>query len=118
MEIIGNDKKLRALFDEARVADQTATPGFTSVWHRAQARSLKPRRAFNLSFAQVAALLVLTLGSLAVWSMYSFRGDQPHQAVKNETGGPAPAPSTTPEQVNGGDSVTAENNSPNPNRAP
>jgi hypothetical protein len=81
MEIIGDDKKLRALFSEARVADEAATPSFTAVWHRAQARSLKPRRAFNLSFALVTALLVLTLGSLAVWSMYSPRSNQPHEAV-------------------------------------
>ena len=66
MEIIGDDKKLRALYSEARVADESVTPSFTSVWHRAQARSLKPRRAFNFSFALVAALLVLTLGSLEI----------------------------------------------------
>jgi len=80
------------------------------VWHRAQARSLKPRRAFKLSFALVTALLVLTLGSLAVWSMYSLRGEQPHQAVRNETVDPAPAPSKTPEQKKSNEPVqTAEN---------
>src|SRR6185369_5679525 len=98
MEIIGDDKKLRALYSEAKHADEAATPGFASVWHRAQsrslARSLKPRR-FNLAFAVVTALLLLTLGSLAVWSMYSpRRNDQ--QAVKNES-----APGTvTPATVN------------------
>src|SRR5213078_3146472 len=99
MEIIGDDKKLRALYSDARVADETATPGFTSVWHRAQARSLKPRRAFNLSFALVTALLVLTLGSLAVWSMYSPRREQRHEARKNEStpGGVAPAAVKSPE---------------------
>jgi cytoskeletal protein RodZ len=83
MEIIGDDKKLRALYSEARTADKRATPSFTSVWHRAQARSSKPRRAFNLSFALVTALLVLTLGSLAVWSMYSSRGNQQREAANN-----------------------------------
>jgi hypothetical protein len=81
MEIIGDDKKLRALYSEARVADGAEMPSFTSVWHRAQARSLKPRRGFKLSFALVAALLGLTLGSLAVWSMYSSRSNQQHEAV-------------------------------------
>src|SRR5437870_1223667 len=71
METIGDDKKIRALFSEARLADEQAMPSFIAVWHRAQSRALRPRRAFNLSFAAVTALLVLALGSLAVWSMYS-----------------------------------------------
>jgi hypothetical protein len=101
MEIIGDDKKLRALFSEAKAADEAATPSFTSVWHRAQARALKPRRAFNLSFALVAALLVLTLGSLAVWSMYSPRNNR-QEAIKNEStpGGVAPATGTNPDKAN------------------
>ena len=70
MEIIGDDKKLRALFSEARSADAAAAPGFTAVWHRAGSRSLKPRRVFNLSLAAVTALLAIALGSLAVWSMF------------------------------------------------
>src|SRR5204862_4816477 len=71
MEIIGDDKKIRALFSEAKLADEQAMPSFTSVWHHAQSRSLRPRRAFNLSFAAVTALLVCALISLAVWSQYS-----------------------------------------------
>src|SRR5436190_1268856 len=100
MEIIGDDKKLRALYSEARVAREAATPGFTSVWHRAQARSLKPRRAFNLSFALVTALLVLTLGSLAVWSMYSTRSNQRDEAQKNEStpNGFTPFVATSPDK--------------------
>ena len=92
MEIIGDDKKLRALYSEAKVADQSATPSFTSVWHRTQARSLKPRRAFNLSFALVTALLVLTLGSLAAWSIYSNRSRPSQQASTNDSAPTNPAP--------------------------
>jgi len=92
MEIIGDDKKLRALYSEAKVADQSATPSFTSVWHRTQARSLKPRRAFNLSFALVTALLVLTLGSLAAWSIYSNRSRPSQQASTNDPAPTNPAP--------------------------
>jgi hypothetical protein len=100
MEIIGDDKKLRALFSETKVADGAATPSFTSAWQRAQARSLNPRRAFNLSFALVTALLVLTLGSLAVWSIYSPRSNQPHEARKAESapGGVAPEAARSPEK--------------------
>ena len=70
MEIIGDDKKIRALFSDARLTDEQAAPSFTSQWHRAQSQSLRPRRAFNLSFAAVTALLVCALISLAVWSQY------------------------------------------------
>jgi hypothetical protein len=71
MEIIGDDKKIRALFSEAKLADAQATPSFTSQWNRAQSRALRPGRAFKLSFAAVTALLVCALISLAVWSQYS-----------------------------------------------
>jgi hypothetical protein len=71
MEIIGDDKKIRALFSEAKLADAQATPSFTSQWNRAQSRALRPRRAFKLSLAAVTALLVCALISLALWSQYS-----------------------------------------------
>jgi len=112
MEIIGDDKKLRALFSEAKAADEAATPSFTSQWHRAQARSLKPRRAFNLSFALVTALLVLTLGSLAVWSMYSPRSNQ-RQAVKNESSPGEVAPAAkSPDKANHSDEVKIAEKAP------
>src|SRR6185369_1921865 len=96
MEIIGDDKKLRALYSEAKHAEEAATPSFASVWHRAQSRSLKPRRAFNLSFAVVTALLLLTLGSLAVWSMYSPRRNE-QQAARNDSAAGAVTPVNSPE---------------------
>jgi hypothetical protein len=71
MEIIGDDKKIRALFSEAKLADAQATPSFTSQWNRAQSRALRPRRAFKLSLAAVTALLVCALISLALWSQFS-----------------------------------------------
>lgn len=71
MEVIGDDKRIRALFSEAKFADEQVAPTFTAVWCRAQARALKPRRAFNLSFVAATALLVCALASLALWSKYS-----------------------------------------------
>jgi len=114
MEIIGDDKKLRALYSEAKRADGAAMPSFTSVWHRAQARSLKPRRAFNLSFALVTALLVLTLGSLAVWSMYSTRSHQSHEAASNQPKPDAVVPPTanSPETASPGDDVRVADKGP------
>jgi hypothetical protein len=83
------------------------------VWHRAQARSLKPRRAFNLSFALVTALLVLTLGSLAVWSMYSPRSNQ-REAVKNQSapGSVAPGAVNSPEKPKANEEVTIAEKAP------
>jgi hypothetical protein len=70
MEIVGNDNRIRQLFSEFKVADGQAAPGFTAVWRCAEARVPKARRAFNFSAVAVTALLLLTLGSLGVWSMY------------------------------------------------
>ena len=71
MASIGDEKRIRALFSEQRFMEEQAAPSFTSVWHRAQSRSLKPRRAFNLSFVTATALLLCALVTLAVWSKYS-----------------------------------------------
>lgn len=116
MEIIGDDKKLRALFSETQSIDAQATPSFTSVWHRARARSLKPRRAFNLSLAAVATLLVLALGSLAVWSMHASRSNKRDEAVANKAmpGSVAPGEVKSPEKKIDEDVKTANNASQNP----
>lgn len=74
MASIGEEKRIRALFSELKAADAQGAPGFTAVWHRAQSRAIKPRRAFNLSFVTATALLFFALGSLAVWSRYSQPG--------------------------------------------
>jgi hypothetical protein len=86
------------------------------VWRRAQAHRLQPRRAFNLSFALVTALLVLTLGSLAVWSMYSPRSNQRDEASKNDHAplGVAPGAVTSPEKANTIEAVRTAGNSPQP----
>ena len=71
MASIGEEQEIRALFSELKLADEQTAPGFNAVWHRAQARSLRPRRAFNLSFAVATGLLICALGTLAFWSMRS-----------------------------------------------
>src|SRR5437588_12853524 len=67
MELVGEEKKIRTLFSELRLADEQTVPSFSATWNRAQARALRPRRAFNLSFAVVTALLICALVSLAWW---------------------------------------------------
>jgi len=69
MASIGEEQEIRGLFSELKLADEQTAPGFNTVWHRAQGRSLKPRRAFNLSFAVATGLLICALGTLALWSM-------------------------------------------------
>jgi hypothetical protein len=68
MELVGEEKRIQALFSEARLADGQTTPSFAAVWNRAQARSYRPRKAFNLAFVAATALLVCALVSLAWWS--------------------------------------------------
>ena len=79
MEIIGNDNRIRALFSESKAADLQAAPGFTSVWQRAEGRTLQPQRSFSFSLAALTALLALTLGTFAVWSIYSNRSQSRYQ---------------------------------------
>ncbi len=111
MEIIGDDKKIRALFSETQFADEQAAPSFTATWNRAQARTLKPRRAFKLSFAIATALLVCALTSLAIWSNYQTRTTL-HTAFANV---PASGNLNPPQIQNGTQTVipvVQANNSP------
>jgi len=76
MELVGEQKRIQALFSELRLADEQAAPLFAGVWNRAQARTLRTvrPRAFNLSFVAATALLVVAFVSLAaLWARYSQR---------------------------------------------
>jgi hypothetical protein len=70
MELIGEEKRIQALFSDARIADEQIAPSFAGVWNRAQSRTYRPLRAFNLSFIAASALLVCALVSLAWWSRH------------------------------------------------
>ena len=67
MELVGEEKRIQALFSEARLADEQTMPSFAGVWNRAQAKTIRAPRAFNLSFVAATALLVCALVSLAWW---------------------------------------------------
>ncbi len=71
MELVGEEKRIQALFSEARLADEQTAPSFAGVWNRAQAKTTRPQRAFNLSFVAATALLVCALVSLAWWVKHS-----------------------------------------------
>src|SRR5437016_9040344 len=78
MELVGEEKKIQTLFSELRLADEPTAPSFSTTWNRAQARALRPRRAFNLSFVAATALLICALVSLAWWSTRGQRTQQPN----------------------------------------
>ena len=71
MASIGDEKRIRALFSELKAADEQTTPGFTAVWHRAQARSHDAAPGIQSFVRDGHALLIFALASLAVWSRYS-----------------------------------------------
>ena len=75
MEIIGDDKKLRALYSETRLVDEQVAPSFSAAWHRAQSRAKQPRRVLNLAFASVLALVIVAVATFAIWSKYSPRAE-------------------------------------------
>jgi hypothetical protein len=92
MEMLGEEKKIQALFSRLRLDDEQTAPSFAGTWNRAQAKTYRPQRAFNLSFVAATALLVCALVSLALWSRQS---QENHSAsITNvptaTTAGPAP----------------------------
>lgn len=67
MELVGEEKRIQALFSGARLVDEQITPSFVGVWNRAQSKNKRTQRAFNLSFVAATAILVCALVSLAWW---------------------------------------------------
>lgn len=68
MELVGDEKKIQALFSELRFADEQAAPSFAGVWNRAQLQT--PARLSWLSLRFVAAAFVVCAAvlALALWS--------------------------------------------------
>jgi hypothetical protein len=91
MELTGNERKIQALFRELKLADERVAPGFSRVWNRAQARSLRSPRVFKTSFAMALALIVIALCSLVLWSRNWQRS---HQTGSTVAAAPTAAGST------------------------
>jgi hypothetical protein len=89
MELVGEEKRIQALFSEVRLADEQTIPSFVGVWNRAQAKTIRPQRAFNLSFVAATALLVCALVSLAWWSRHWQRSPE---VIANAPAVPASSP--------------------------
>jgi hypothetical protein len=75
MEIIGDDKRLRALYSETRFVDEQTVPSFSAVWHRAQSPAKQPRRTSTFAFASALALVIFAVATFAIWSTYSQRAE-------------------------------------------
>ena len=97
MELLGEEKKIQALFSQLRLDDEPTVPSFAATWSRAQSKTYRPQRAFNLSFVAATALLVFALVSLALWSR---QGQQNHDVIA--TAPPKPATSPVEAGVNPG----------------
>ncbi|SRR6266545_8160433 len=98
MESAGNEKKIRALFRELKLADERVAPEFIRVWNRAQATNPGSPRVFKISFAMAMALSVIALSSFVLWSRNWQRSQQPGPSVAtgpttaDSTAGSTPAP--------------------------
>lgn len=99
MELAGNEKKIQALFRELKVADERLAPEFMSVWNRAQATSPGSSRIFKISLAVAAALFVITLSSLVLWSRNGQRSEQVNPEITSGWTKPAPAAKPGPTQL-------------------
>ena len=95
MELVGEQKRIQALFSELRLADDQIAPRFAVVWNSAQLRSSRtwrPSRAFNFSFVAATGLLICALVSLGLWSKYSQPNTRPSAVVVTGTTTPTARP--------------------------
>lgn len=90
MQTIGDEENIKTLFLELRLTEQRVAPRFHAAWNRAQA-SARPSRVFKLSFVVAAALVIVSLFSLALWLRGRLRSQQQIVAVI-----PSKSPSVSP----------------------
>src|SRR5437870_8623499 len=57
MELVGEEKRIQALFSELRFEDESFITPFATVWNRANLRTSTRRGQFRLSFVSVMALI-------------------------------------------------------------
>ena len=87
MELVGEEKKIQALFSELRLADEQAAPSFAGVWNRAQLRPRARVSQLNFSLAAAAFAVFVAVVALALWSNSRPQTPQPGRQI-------AAAPST------------------------
>jgi hypothetical protein len=94
MELVGEEKKIQALFSELRLADQQAAPSFAGVWNRAQLRTRTRVSPLSFSLAVTAFAVFVAVVALALWSNSRQQTTQPNHsaAVTSATSPVAPPP--------------------------
>src|SRR5260370_9438134 len=68
MELVGEEKKIQALFSELRLADQQVAPSFAGVWNPAQLRTRTRVSPLNFSLAPAAFSVFLAVVSFVLVS--------------------------------------------------
>lgn len=68
MESVGNEKRIRALFSELSIEDQSRAPQFDKLWRGAENTKPAPVRKFRHPAIAFAALVIVAACVLAVWS--------------------------------------------------
>lgn len=103
MELVGDEKRIRALFSELSLEDQIAVPRFEKLWQRAASTRPERPRLLSASVVVIATVIILTVLSVAVWSRYrSVQSAAPQTAgnvPSHESSSPANAREQEPEKV-------------------
>jgi len=81
MELVGEEKKIQALFSELRLADEQAAPSFLGVWSRAQLRPRARVSPLNFPLAAAAFAVFVAVIALALWSNSRPQTPQPNHTV-------------------------------------
>ena len=88
MELVGEEKRIQALFSELRAEDGSLVKPFATVWNRAAAKAVAPRHRFSLSLVYATAVFILiAISSVAVWRGF-WRKSQPGDQANNRVMSP------------------------------
>ncbi len=84
MELVGEEKRIQALFSELRAEDESLTERFATLWDRAEAQTSAVRAPFRLSLVYATAFFVLVaISSVAVWRGFWHKSQPAAQANNN-----------------------------------
>ena len=94
MDLAGDEKRIRALFCELSLEDESVTPRFEELWRHAETTKPDSVRSLRTSFVLlVATVALIAVGSFALWSRS--RSTQPAQVVVAMANPSNPSTSTT-----------------------
>jgi hypothetical protein len=95
MELVGEEKKIQALFSELRLADELAAPSFVGVWNRAQLRPRARLSPLNFSLAAAAFAVFVAVVALALWANSQRQTSQPTRETMAVSNTPPVTPAST-----------------------